>query len=67
MLDDADLHGVALAAIQGLNQKLEADMKAKDEEIQNLREEASQVNELKQRLSAIEQLLKSNRSQNHEN
>jgi hypothetical protein len=43
-----DADGVALAAIQGLNQKLEAEVKAKD----------ARISELEKRLSAIESLLK---------
>jgi hypothetical protein len=42
-----DADGVALAAIQGLNQKLEAEVKSKD----------ARINELEKRLSAIETLL----------
>jgi hypothetical protein len=42
-LNDADLHGVALAAIQGLNQKLE--------------QKETEITELKRRLEALEQLL----------
>ena len=37
-LNDADLHGVALAAIQGLNQKLETELKAKEAEIEQLKQ-----------------------------
>jgi len=44
-----DAHGVALAAIQGLNQKLEAQLKERDVELAAL----------KQRLAAIEKLLTS--------
>jgi len=44
-----DTGGVALAAIQGLNQKLEAEVKAKDAEIEAL----------KPRLDSIEQMLRS--------
>ncbi|HEY1662880.1 MAG TPA: tail fiber domain-containing protein [Verrucomicrobiae bacterium] len=44
-----DEDGVALAAIQGLNQKLEADAKAKD----------AKINELEKRLSDLENLVKS--------
>ena len=47
VLNDLDLHGVALAAIQGLNQKLEQTLKEKDEGMQ----------ELKQRLSRLEALI----------
>ena len=43
-----DADGVALAAIQGLNQKLEADMKAKD----------ARIAALERRLSALETLFK---------
>jgi hypothetical protein len=42
-LNDADLHGVALAAIQGLNQKLE--------------ETRAENAELKQRLEKLERLM----------
>jgi hypothetical protein len=42
-LNDLDLHGVALAAIQGLNQKLEG--------------KNAEINQLKQRLSRLEALL----------
>jgi hypothetical protein len=41
VLNEVDLHGVELAAIKGLNQKLEAqanDLKAKDAAIQALEE-----------------------------
>jgi hypothetical protein len=52
-LNDADLHGVALAAIQGLNQKVEEQFKARNAEIE----------ELKQRLATLEMLiLKNNRN-----
>jgi hypothetical protein len=47
-LNDADLHGVALAAIQGLNQKLK----------QELEEKESELRQLKQRLEALEQSVK---------
>jgi hypothetical protein len=46
-LIEADLHGVALAAIKGLNQKVEEQLKTKDAEI----------GELKQRLEKLEQAL----------
>jgi hypothetical protein len=48
-----DEGGVALAAIQGLNQKLDE----KDAEIQELREKAAKVNSLEKRLNALEQLV----------
>ncbi|MBI3850314.1 MAG: tail fiber domain-containing protein [Verrucomicrobia bacterium] len=46
-LNDADLHGVALAAIQGLNQKLTDELKRRDAENA----------ELKTRLIALEELI----------
>ncbi len=46
-IGDVDEGGVALAAIQGLNQKLESEAKEKDAEIQ----------ELKQRLEALEKIV----------
>ncbi|MBI3852845.1 MAG: hypothetical protein HY298_21530 [Verrucomicrobia bacterium] len=46
-LNDADLHGVALAAIQGLNQKLTDELKQKQTEIA----------ELKQRLEKLERVM----------
>jgi hypothetical protein len=48
-LNDADLHGVELAAIQGLDRKLEADARQKDVEIADL----------KARLEKLEQLVSS--------
>ena len=45
-LNDADLHGVALAAIQGLNQKLER--------------KETEITELKRRLERLEQLIVAN-------
>jgi trimeric autotransporter adhesin len=51
MLDSGDLHGVALAAIQGLNQKLEAQAAA-------AKAKEARITELEQRLAALEQLLK---------
>jgi hypothetical protein len=51
-LNDADLHGVALAAIQGLNQKMESENAA-------LRAENAQ---LAKRLEALEQLVRSRNS-----
>jgi trimeric autotransporter adhesin len=43
MLNDADLHGVALAAIQGLNQKLEQTLKDKDARIAKLESEVASL------------------------
>jgi len=51
MLDSGDLHGVTLAAIQGLNKKLEEQLKEKDTRIAAL-EEQNQT--LSARLSALE-------------
>ncbi len=50
-----DEEGVALAAIQGLNQKLEADAKAKDAEIQTLK---TQNDSLAGRLNELEATVK---------
>jgi len=47
MIDSGDLHGVALAAIQGLNQKLTEELKRRDAE----------NTELKRRLEKVERLL----------
>jgi trimeric autotransporter adhesin len=47
-IDSGDLHGVTLAAIQGLNQKLE----------QTLRQKDSEILELKQRLAALEKIIR---------
>ena len=47
-LNDADLHGVALAAIQGLNQKLE--------------QKETEITELKKRLEALEKLVRTRRT-----
>ncbi len=52
VLNDADLHGVELAAIQGLNQKLEtenAELKAQNDSL------ARQLNELATEVKAMEQ------------
>jgi phage shock protein A len=38
-----DEEGVALAAIQGLNQKVEERLKAKDDEIQDLKQSVEQL------------------------
>ena len=56
-----DEDGVALAAIQGLNQKLEARLKEKDEEIGTLKAGAD---ELERRLSSLEQIHNSKHSSN---
>ena len=49
MIDSGDLHGVALAAIQGLNQKL----------TEELRQKATEITELKERLEALEKIIRS--------
>jgi hypothetical protein len=68
-LNDADLHGVALAAIQGLNQKLEQEVAQEKTEITELRKELielktqtlaqkeTEITELKQRLEKLERLM----------
>ncbi|MEI6197197.1 MAG: tail fiber domain-containing protein, partial [Verrucomicrobiota bacterium] len=45
-----DADGVALAAIQGLNQKLEADAKAKDAEIETLKQNLATLEKIVQSL-----------------
>jgi len=46
-----DEEGVALAAIQGLNQKLEAQGKEKDAEIEQLKQSVEELKELVSRLA----------------
>lgn len=53
-LNDADLHGVELAAIQGLNEKLDSRNQRSEDRIQKLEAENA---ELKQRLDALERIL----------
>jgi len=60
-LNDADLHGVALAAIQGLNDKVEvrserAEVRTRELE-QRLEQKETELTELKQRLEALEKLI----------
>jgi hypothetical protein len=52
VIDEA---GVALVAIQGLNQKLEAEAKEKDAEIENLKAKAGQVDSLQKQLNELKQ------------
>jgi predicted nuclease with TOPRIM domain len=47
-----DESGVALAAIQGLNQKLEEQAKEKDSEIQNLEQKLDELQAVVSRLAA---------------
>jgi uncharacterized protein (DUF3084 family) len=49
-LNDADLHGVTLAAIQGLNKKLE-------EQAETIQAKDGRISELEQRLSRLEKML----------
>lgn len=53
-LNEADLHGVALAAIQGLNQKLTNKLKEKETELLDLRR---QNQSLEKRLGALEEII----------
>lgn len=53
-LNDADLHGVELAAIQGLNQKAESGIQKAETQIEQLKTENA---ELKKRLERLEQLV----------
>jgi hypothetical protein len=48
-----DADGVALAAIQGLNAKLEAERAAKDAEIAALRAELAELRSLKEEVASI--------------
>lgn len=59
VLNDADLHGVELAAIKGLNEKLQEQNRQKDAEIEALQAKTSQTNFLDKRLRALEQLVQS--------
>jgi hypothetical protein len=52
MLDDADLHGVELAAIKGLNEKVDEQLKAKDVEIQRLEQTVAQLKDMVNNLAA---------------
>jgi uncharacterized protein (DUF3084 family) len=49
-LNDADLHGVALAAIQGLNHKVEEQAKA-------IEAKDARITDLEQRLSRLEKMI----------
>ena len=54
MLNSADVAGVSLAAIQGLNQKVEAQsaqMKAKDAEIQDLKQSVAELKAMVEKLA----------------
>jgi hypothetical protein len=53
-LQDADLHGVALAAIQGLNEKVESGNRKAESQMEELKTENA---ELRARLEKLEQLL----------
>ena len=46
MLSDGDLHGIALSALQGLNQKLEDQLQQKDAEIAALEERLERLERL---------------------
>jgi hypothetical protein len=52
-----DADGVALAAIQGLNEKLEAALRKKNDEIEKLKKKAAKVDLLEDRLNQLEQSL----------
>ncbi len=53
-----DADGVALAAIQGLNAKLEEALQRKDAEIESLKAKAGRVELLEKRLNELEATLK---------
>jgi hypothetical protein len=52
MLNELDVQGVALAAIQGLNQKVDEQLKAKDAQIAQLKQRLAQLEELVSQLAA---------------
>jgi hypothetical protein len=54
-----DADGVALAAIQGLNEKLENALRQKNAELERLKERAAKVDLLEKRLNQLEQTLQS--------
>jgi hypothetical protein len=54
-----DADGVALAAIQGLNEKLESALREKNEELEKLKEKAAKVDLLEERLNRLEQAIQS--------
>jgi len=54
-----DEGGVALAAIQGLNQKLQEQMREKDVEIAQLQAKANQVDALQKQLNELAAAVKS--------
>ncbi len=64
-ITDIDEGGVALAAIQGLNQKLEAELKAKDEQLAEQQQvNSQQEQEIQQLMRAVEQLRRQLASKN---
>jgi hypothetical protein len=54
-----DADGVALAAIQGLNEKLEDALRERNAELEKLKEKAAKVDLLEKRLNQLEQTLQS--------
>jgi hypothetical protein len=54
-LNTADLHGVALAAIQGLNQKVEGKMQKAEAAIEELRRENAGLKEKNARIASLEE------------
>jgi hypothetical protein len=52
MLNSADVAGVSLVAIQGLNQKVNQELKAKDAQIQQLTESVAELKEMVTKLVA---------------
>jgi hypothetical protein len=54
-----DADGVALAAIQGLNEKLEKALLEKNAELERVNEKAAKVDVLERRLNQLEQMLQS--------
>jgi hypothetical protein len=64
-LNDADLHGVTLAAIQGLNEKVESGKQKTESRVQQLEQKLEQketeITELKVRLQKLEELFEQKR------
>jgi hypothetical protein len=54
---DLDARGVALAAIQGLNAKLETKLAARDAEVAALRDEVAELRSLREDIARLRALL----------
>jgi peptidoglycan hydrolase CwlO-like protein len=56
-LNDSDLHGVELAAIKGLNQKMEAKEAKFQEQESKIQDQAAEITDLKQELAQLKQMV----------